>query len=96
VRRRADPALSFAIGVALTSVGSYPTVAGARTGAIDVSAGAARIVAMLAIACCAVHVVATLVARLMSPSASSPPPRPGVVCRLDQRADAKRRKADAA
>jgi hypothetical protein len=76
-RRPADPALTFALGVALAAAISYPTVAGIGRGGVDMSAGAARIVAVLAITWCAVHGIAALVTALIRPARCSPPPPPG-------------------
>ena len=76
-RRPADPALTFALGVALAAAISYPTVAGIGRGGVDMAAGAARIVAVLAVTWCAVHGIAALTA-LIRPARCSPPPRPGV------------------
>jgi len=96
MRRTADPALTFALGVALAAAISYPTVAGIGRGGVDMSAGAARIVAVLAITWCAVHAVATLVTALIRPVGSSPPSPPGAVRRWTGGVTSDRPHADAA
>jgi hypothetical protein len=96
VRRSADPALTFAVSVVLTLVCSYSTIIRAARGALDVSDGAARIVVLLAVSWFLVHVVATLIVLLRSPTPASPPPRPRVVRRVVPPADTDRRQIDAA
>ena len=96
MRRSADPALTFAGAAALTLVVSWPTIVRAGHGAIDISDGAARIVAAFAVMWCVVHLVAALVARLTSRTASSPPPRPGAVRRLPAPDRLEHRQVDAA
>ena len=95
MRRSADPALTFAGAAALTSIVSLPTIVRAGHGAIDISDGAARIVALFAVLWCVVHLVATLVARLTSRTAS-PPPGPGTARRLPASDRVDRRQVDAA
>jgi hypothetical protein len=96
MRRTADPALTFALGFALTPAISYPTIVAIGRGATDLSAGAPRIVVVLTISWFTVHVVATLVTWLIRPVRSSPPSPPGAVRRLPGRAASDRPHADAA
>jgi hypothetical protein len=96
MRRTADPALTFALAVAVTSAFSSSAVAAAGRGTIDLSAAAARIVMTLAIAWCTVHAVATLVTRLFRLRRASPPSPPGAVRRLPGRAPSDRPHADVA
>ena len=96
MRRSADPALTLAGAAALTLVVSLPTIVQAGHGAIDISDAAARIVAAFAVMWCVVHLVATLVARLTSGTASSSPPGPGAVRRLPASDRVEHRQVDAA
>jgi hypothetical protein len=96
MRRSADPALTFAGAAALTLVVSLPTIVRAGHGAIDISDGAARIVALFAVLWCVVHLVATLVAWLTSRTASPPPPGPAAVRRLPAPDGVDHRRVDAA
>jgi hypothetical protein len=95
-RRPADPALTFALAVALTPAISYPTIAAVGRGTGDLSAAAARIALVLVTAWVILYTLATVVTWLMRSARSSPPPPPSAVGHRPGRAASDQSHADAA